>query len=96
MPKYAKKTYKNLDPAYIKGNTIDGKLYAFPVDANVYAQQMLSFNKELVDKYGLDISNIKSYADAENVLKQFHEKNQIQQLLLLVKSLVCQVTMTTH
>ncbi|VHG93472.1 Lipoprotein lplA [Streptococcus pyogenes] len=74
MPKYAKKTYKNLDPAYIKGNTIDGKLYAFPVDANVYAQQMLSFNKELVDKYGLDISNIKSYADAENVLKQFHEK----------------------
>lgn len=74
MPKYAKKTYKNLDPAYIKGNTIDGKLYAFPVDANVYAQQMLSFNKELVDKYGLDISNINSYADAEAVLKQFHEK----------------------
>ncbi|MGG6835015.1 UNVERIFIED_CONTAM: extracellular solute-binding protein [Streptococcus canis] len=74
MPKYAKKTYKNLDPAYIKGNTIDGKLYAFPVDANVYAQQMLSFNKELVDKYGLDISNINSYAEAENVLKQFHEK----------------------
>lgn len=74
MPKYAKETYESLDPAYIKGNTIDGKLYAFPVDANVYAQQMLSFNKELVDKYGLDISNINSYADAEAVLKQFHEK----------------------
>lgn len=74
MPKYAKETYDNLDPAYIKGNTINGKLYAFPVDANVYAQQMLSFNMDLVKKYGLDISGISSYADAEKVLTEFHEK----------------------
>ncbi|KHD45950.1 ABC transporter substrate-binding protein [Streptococcus hongkongensis] len=75
IPKYAKKTYENMDPAYIKGNKVDGKLYAFPVDANVYAQQMLTFNKPLVDKYRLDISGVNSYASAEAVLKQFHEKD---------------------
>ncbi|MCP1639847.1 ABC transporter substrate-binding protein [Streptococcus gallinaceus] len=74
MPKYAKETYDNLEPAYIQGNLVNGKLYAFPVDANVYAQQMLSFNKKFLDKYNLDISGIKSYADAEPILKAFHEK----------------------
>ncbi|MBY5034253.1 ABC transporter substrate-binding protein [Streptococcus gallolyticus] len=74
MPKYAKETYENMEPAYIKGNLVNGKLYAFPVDANVYAQQMLSFNKKFLDKYNLDISGINSYADAEPILKAFHEK----------------------
>lgn len=57
-PKYAKEAYDQLDEAYIKGNTIDGKLYAFPVNGNVYAQQVLTFNKQYLDKYDIDISNI--------------------------------------
>lgn len=73
-PKYAKEAYDQLDEAYIKGNTIDGKLYAFPVNGNVYAQQVLTFNKQYLDKYDIDISNINSYADAEDALKKFHEK----------------------
>ncbi|MGY3724663.1 carbohydrate ABC transporter substrate-binding protein, CUT1 family [Granulicatella balaenopterae] len=75
IPKYAKEAYDDLDPAYIKGNLVDGKLYAYPVNGNVFAQQMLSFNKELVDKYDLDISGINSYADADKVLREFHEKD---------------------
>lgn len=73
-PKYAKEAYDQLDEVYIKGNTIDGKLYAFPVNGNVYAQQVLTFNKQYLDKYDIDISNINSYADAEDALKKFHEK----------------------
>lgn len=73
-PQYAKEAYDQLNPAYIKGNLIDGKLYAFPVNANVWAQQMLTFNKEYLDKYNLDISDIQSYADAEEVLRAFKEK----------------------
>ncbi|KAF1303187.1 MULTISPECIES: ABC transporter substrate-binding protein [Enterococcus] len=74
-PKLAKKAYEQLPESYIKGNTIDGKLYAFPVNGNVYAQQVLTFNKELVDKYDLDISKVGgSYESATEVLKQFHEK----------------------
>ncbi|RST95944.1 sugar ABC transporter substrate-binding protein [Vagococcus bubulae] len=73
-PKYAKDAYDQLDEAYIKGNTIDGKLYAFPVNGNVYGQQVLTFNKQYLDKYNLNIDDVNSYADAEKVLKEFHEK----------------------
>lgn len=74
MPKYAKETYEQLDDAYIQGNLVDGKLYAFPVNANVFAQQMLTFNKDYLDKYDLSIDGIETYEDAEKVLKAFHEK----------------------
>ncbi|MCB5954096.1 ABC transporter substrate-binding protein [Enterococcus sp. CWB-B31] len=72
-PEYAKEAYEQLDEAYIKGNSIDGKLYAFPVNGNIYAQQMLTFNKQYLDKYDIDISSVHSYADAEEVLKIFHK-----------------------
>lgn len=74
MPEYAEETYNQLDEAYIKGNLVDGKLYAFPVNANVFAQQVLTFNKAYLDKHDLSIDNVKSYEDAEEVLKAFHEK----------------------
>ena len=74
IPEYAEDAYKQLDPAYIKGNTIDGKLYAMPVNGNVYAQQVLTFNKEYLDKYNLDIEGIESYQDADKLLEEFHKK----------------------
>lgn len=73
-PKYAKAAYDQLDEAYIQGNLVDGKLYAFPVNGNIYAQQMLTFNKQYLDKYNLSIDDIQSYEDADKVLKTFHEK----------------------
>lgn len=73
-PEHAKKAYDELDEAYIKGNLIDGKLYAFPVNGNVYSQQVLTFNKQYLDKYNLSIEDVASYEDAEKVLKEFHEK----------------------
>lgn len=75
LPKYAPDFYKSLNPAYIKGNQINGKLYGVPVNANIYAQQMITFNSSYVKKYNLDISNIKSYADAEKVFTEFHKAN---------------------
>ena len=66
-PKYGKEAYDSLDEAYIKGNLVNGKLYAFPVNGNVFAQQVLTFNKPLLDKYNLSIDGIEAYADAEKV-----------------------------
>ncbi|WP_122647290.1 ABC transporter substrate-binding protein [Enterococcus mediterraneensis] len=75
-PKLAKDAYDQLPESYIKGNKINGKLYAFPVYGNVYGQQVLTFNKELADKYNIDISKVgNSYESATEVLKQFHEKD---------------------
>ena len=93
-PKYAKEAYDQLDEAYIKGNTIDGKLYAFPVNGNVYAQQVLTFNKQYLDKYDIDISNINSYADAEDALKNSMRRNRILPASQLVKPSTFQETMT--
>lgn len=69
-----KELYDILDPAYIKGNMVDGKLYAVPVIGNVANQQMFSFNKGLVDKYDMDISNINTYEDLEPLLAIIKEK----------------------
>ena len=50
--------YKALDPAYIKGNTVNGKIYAVPVAANVASSQNFAFNGTLLAKYGIDISGV--------------------------------------
>lgn len=73
--KYAKDYMDQLPEMYVKGNKIDGKLYAIPVYGNVWAQQMLTFNQSFVEKYDLDISKVDgSYESATEVLRQFHEK----------------------
>lgn len=72
LPKYASKAYKSLDSAYIKGNKVNGKLYAMPVNANVYRTQTIAFNNYFVKKYNIDISKVKSYKELESVLKKFH------------------------
>ncbi|MFC5631162.1 MULTISPECIES: ABC transporter substrate-binding protein [Streptococcus] len=72
--KEGKALYDVLDPAYIKGNTINGKIYAVPVQGNVASQQMLSFNMNLVKKHNLDISGVKTYKDLEPLLKVIKEK----------------------
>ncbi|MGT2777888.1 ABC transporter substrate-binding protein [Streptococcus iniae] len=72
--KEGKALYDILDPAYIKGNKVNGKIYAVPVIGNIANQQMFSFNKELVDKYHFDISSVKTYEDLEPMLAVIKEK----------------------
>lgn len=67
--KEGKELYDQLDPAYIKGNTVNGKIYAVPVIGNVSSQQRLAFNNEMVQKYNLDISNVSSYEDLAPLLE---------------------------
>lgn len=59
--------YKALDPAYIKGNTINGKIYAVPVAANVASSQNFAFNGALLEKQGIGISGVTSYETLEAV-----------------------------
>jgi len=72
LPKYAPAAYKDLDSAYIRGNKVDGKLYTMPINGNVYAQQVVSFNDKYLKKYNIDVSNINSYADLEAAFAKFH------------------------
>lgn len=73
--KYAKDYLDQLPEMYIKGNEVDGKLYAIPVYGNAWGQQVLTFNDQYVKKYNLDISKVDgSYQSATEILREFHKK----------------------
>lgn len=73
MEEFAPESLEMLDEAYIKGNTIDGKLYAFPVNGNVYAEQYWTFNPTFLEKYDFDYTTVKSITDLEPLLKAVKE-----------------------
>ena len=69
VDEHAADFFASLDPVYIDGNTFDGKLYAFPVNGNVFAQQMLTFNQELLDKHNLSLDGVETLEDTEALLQ---------------------------
>lgn len=78
VPKYMPKTWQliNSKESYKKllvGATVKDRLYAVPTIKEVGSQLGLSFNKNLVDKYKLDIDNIKSIHDLTPLLKVIKE-----------------------
>lgn len=66
---HAQDYFGQLDEIYIEGNTFDGHLYGFPINANVFAQQMLTFNKELLDKHNLSLDGVNTLKDIEPLLE---------------------------
>lgn len=71
----AKDAYDGVDAAYWKGLTVKGKIYGFPINANVFAQNALAFNGDFLKKNNIDISKINSYQDMEPALEAFHKAN---------------------
>lgn len=71
----AKKAYQQIDPAYWKGLKVNNKIYGFPVNANIFAQNMLTFNSDFVKKYNININDVNSYASMEPALAKFHKQN---------------------
>ncbi|WP_195573749.1 ABC transporter substrate-binding protein [Paenibacillus sp. 1001270B_150601_E10] len=57
-----------LHPSFLEGAKIDGKLYAVPVNKELPAQKVFRYNKNLVDKYNLDIDSVKTLEDLEPLL----------------------------
>ncbi|PKR86343.1 ABC transporter substrate-binding protein [Heyndrickxia camelliae] len=64
---------KAIDPAFLEGAKIDGKLYGIPSNKEVGQQEVLVFNKRLVDKYHLNIKSVHTLADLEPLLKTIKE-----------------------
>lgn len=73
MNEYAKESLEMIDEAYIKGNIVDGKLYAFPVNGNVYAEQYWCFNPTFLEKYDFDFTTVQSMSDLEPLLQAVKE-----------------------
>ncbi|MCR6109484.1 ABC transporter substrate-binding protein [Bacillus sp. A301a_S52] len=74
MDEYGEEMKELIDPAFLEGAQVDGKLYAVPTNKEVGQQAVLSFNNELVEKHNLDISTVNSLEDLEPLLAVIKEE----------------------
>ncbi len=65
-----------MNPGFITGGSIDGNLYALPVNNNLATTEYWTFDKELVDKYNIDVENVSTIDTLEPVLDAFAEANE--------------------
>ncbi|CAM4336240.1 ABC transporter substrate-binding protein [Paenibacillus alkaliterrae] len=73
LAEYGKGIVDTLDPAFLEGSKIDGRNYGIPANKELPAQEVWRFNKQLVDKYKLDISNVYTLESLEPLLKTIKE-----------------------
>ncbi|HZG85571.1 ABC transporter substrate-binding protein [Paenibacillus sp.] len=58
-----------LDPSYLKAPQIAGAIYAIPTVRDFASYNGISMRKDLVEKYGIDVNQIRTLDDVEAVLK---------------------------
>ncbi|PAF29146.1 ABC transporter substrate-binding protein [Paenibacillus sp. 7516] len=73
LPKYGKDLMEAIDPAFLSGSKVDGHNYGIPANKELPQQEVWRFNKTLLDKYKLDISNIRTLDSLEPLLKTIKE-----------------------
>ncbi|MBW7455305.1 extracellular solute-binding protein, partial [Paenibacillus sepulcri] len=66
---------KAVEPSYLDAARIDGKTYALPSIRDFAAGPGILMRKDLVDKYSIDVSSIKSYEDLSKVFETI-KKNE--------------------
>ncbi|SEB48965.1 ABC transporter substrate-binding protein [Paenibacillus sp. GP183] len=74
IDKNAPEIRKELDPAFLEGSKINGKNYGIPTNKELAATYGVIYRQDLVDKYQLDVSKVKTWADLEPLLKVIKEK----------------------
>ncbi|UKS27247.1 ABC transporter substrate-binding protein [Paenibacillus sp. HWE-109] len=65
---------KNLDPAFLEGSKVNGKNYGIPTNKELAATRGVLLRKDLVDKYKMDLTSVKTWKDLEPLLKTVKEK----------------------
>jgi len=73
LEEYGQDIIEKLNPAFLKGNEIDGKLYGISCNKELAASCGYLFNPFLVEKYGFDLSTVKTFADIEPMLEIIKE-----------------------
>ena len=69
LQKYAKETLKEVNPIFFEATKLNGINYTVPVQKEAAYQQVFAFNKKYLDKYNLDVSDVKTFEDLEPLLK---------------------------
>ncbi|MFC5530679.1 ABC transporter substrate-binding protein [Cohnella yongneupensis] len=65
---------KTLDPLFLEGSKINGKNYGVPTNKELAATKGLALRKDIVEKYNIDLSQVKTIADMEPIFKLIKEK----------------------
>lgn len=73
LTKDAPETVASLGDQFVKGSQIDGINYGVPTEKELLVPGGLVFNKDLVDKYGFDITKVKTEQDLEPMLQKIKE-----------------------
>ena len=73
IDKNAPELKKELDPAFFEGSKINGKNYGIPTNKELAATRGVVYRKDLVEKYQMDVSRVKTWADLEPLLKVIKE-----------------------
>ncbi len=82
LPLYAPKTQALLGEEYLKGAEVNGKLYAIPCNKQNGAQFGLIVREDLVKKYDMDLSGVKSFKDMEPFFEIIKEKESRMNVLV--------------
>ncbi|MBB6730568.1 ABC transporter substrate-binding protein [Cohnella zeiphila] len=73
LDKYGQGIKDTIDPAFLSGTKVDGHNYGIPANKELPQLEVWRFNKNVVDKYNLDISNVRSLESIEPLLKKVKE-----------------------
>ncbi|GGA30877.1 ABC transporter substrate-binding protein [Paenibacillus physcomitrellae] len=74
LDQYGQGIKDTIDPAFLEGSKVDGHNYGIPANKELPYQDVWRFNKNLVDKYNLDISGVNTLESLEPLLKTIKEK----------------------
>ena len=75
LDKNAKELKEAINPLFLEGASINGKLYGIPANKEVGQQMGWAYNVEMAKKAGVDMSNVKTLEDLGPVLEKVKAKN---------------------
>lgn len=73
LDEYGKGIKEVLDPAFLEGSKVDGKNFGVPANKELPAQEVWRFNKNLLDKYNLNLDGVYTLESLEPLLKTIKE-----------------------
>jgi len=74
MQKFAPDVLTNINPLVTNAYKVNGKLYAVPTNKELAANAGLLIRKDIADKYGMDLSGVKTLKDMEPFFQTVKEK----------------------
>ena len=88
LDKYGQGIKNAIDPAFLSGTKVDGHNYGIPANKELPQQWVWRFNKNVADKYHLDIKGVRSLESLEPLLKTVKENDPTITPFVMTKDFV--------